>query len=100
MPISTVLPRGCSVARGANHLCRGISGGGGTRNANRLYMLNVQRESLHNKEVSLESRLTNITEQLKRTDAEIQTVLSDCSASVSPKGKIPRKMGRGTELKY
>lgn len=100
MSISIVLPRGCSGARGASHLSRGISGGGGARHANRFYMLNVQRESLHNKKVSLESRLTNITEQLKRTDAEIQTILSDYSISASPKEKIPRKMGRGTELKY
>lgn len=99
MPIFTILPRGCSSTRGASHLSRGISGGG-ARHANRFYMLNVQRESLQNKKVSLESRLTNITEQLKRTDAEIQTILSDYGTSVSPTGKVPRKIGRGTELKY
>lgn len=108
MPISTMLPRGCSSTRGASSLPRPANLGGAiVRHANRLYMLSVQQESLHSKRISLEKRLADICEQLKRIDAEIQAAQSACNQSVplvkemKENGKrTRRKLGRGVELEY
>lgn len=107
MPMSTMLPRGCASTRGANALPRRPNVGGElAQRANRFYMLHVQRGSLNNKKISLEKRLVDISEQLKRIDAEIKTAqagynrLSPRKKKMQRNGKMKRKLGRGVDLEY
>lgn len=73
MPLSNNLPKGCSTTRGVSYLHHiGAQGGGLAYHTNRLYMLNVQRESLMNKKQSLESRLKDIKSQLQGLEASIR----------------------------
>lgn len=90
MPISTMLPKGCSSVRGSS-LAPKISSVGGhlARHANRFYMLNVRRESLIKKKASLENRLGDIKAQLKQIDADIR-------ATQGHYNRLSRKEGRAS----
>lgn len=74
MPIPLNLPKGCSSSRGVSDIRHTSSQGGGlAKQTNRLYMLNVRRESLMNKRRTLEFRLNEIKDQLKEIEADIRT---------------------------
>jgi len=73
MPIPVNLPKGCSSSRGASDIRHTSSQGGGlAKQTNRLYMLNVRRESLMNKRRTLEFRLNEIKDQLKEIETDIR----------------------------
>lgn len=63
------LPKGCS------NLVQGASQGSGLpQQANRLYMLTVQRESLVKKKHALETQLQALQTNLKKVEAELLSV--------------------------
>lgn len=73
MPMRVNLPKGCPSSRGASDI-RHITSQGGSlaHHTNRLYMLNVRRESLMNKRHTLEVRLKEIKGQLEGIEADIR----------------------------
>lgn len=77
MPVSRILPRGCSRARGCADTpqLRSVGGGGLlAQQANRFYMLTVKRESLMNKKESLSARLKDINNQLTEIESDLHAI--------------------------
>lgn len=73
MPMTNNLPKGCCAMRGSSDIARTPARGGGrAHQTNKLYILNVRRESLTNKKHTLENQLKAIRGQLRGLDADIQ----------------------------
>jgi hypothetical protein len=66
--------KGCSSSRGASDIRHMSSQGGGlAKQSNRLYMLNVRRDSMMTKKSTLQNQLSQIIERLKGLDADIRS---------------------------
>lgn len=92
MPVRINLPKGCPSSRGVSDI-RHITSQGGSlaHHTNRLYMLNVRRESLMNKRHTLEVRLKEIKGQLEGIEADIRATEEQYRKL---KGNRSRKKGR------
>lgn len=93
MPKIERLPSGCAAIRGSSDIRRLTNLGGDlARQANRLYMLTVRRESLVNKKNTLEYRLKEIKQKLRQIEKEMNASEAEYRGGLGK--KVRRKNGK------
>lgn len=105
MAVQGSLLRGCASIRGVSDVphIRSI-GGLLAKEANRLYMLTVRRESLLNKRRSLEVRLKEIQDQLREIEEDVRETqrkykLTKRQSSERGKGSSKHEDGRAVRTR-
>lgn len=100
MPMMNNLPKGCCAMRGSSDIARTPARGGGrAHQTNKLYMLNVRRESLTNKKHTLETQLKAIRGQLRGLDADIQETERNYKKLKGKNRRSPVTDGNGHAVK-